>query len=342
MKNSFQETVFHVEAVRPKPAAGYFTRMRERKRRPSPGGARAQKFLIRRVRKESVTNMINPFAKRKNEVVALRALREKGRGTSEGDPTPCPECGQVSQYSLPKTQYVCPFCFHHYPIGAYTRLSMLLDTDTFEERFEYITSNDPYKFPGYGQKLKSARAKTGLNEAVVTGTGDIEGRMAAVGVMDSSFFMGSMSAAAGEKITLLIEYATKNRLPLIIFSASGGARMQEGILSLMQMAKTSAAIERFQSRGGLYISVLTHPTTGGVTASFASLGDIMLAEPKALIGFAGPRVIEQTIGETLPEGFQRSEYLLEHGFLDAVVHRKNMRDTLSLLLKLHGKGGSVL
>ena len=162
----------------------------------------------------------------------------------------------------------------------------------------------------------------------------------AVGVLDSRFFMGSMSAALGEKVTRLVEQAAKSRLPLILFAASGGARMQEGILSLMQMAKTSAALERFSRRGGLYISVLTHPTTGGVTASFASLGDIMLAEPGALIGFAGPRVIEQTIGQELPEGFQSAEYLLEHGFLDGVVPRSQLRDTLIQLLRLHGKAGA--
>ena len=161
----------------------------------------------------------------------------------------------------------------------------------------------------------------------------------AVGAIDSRFFMGSMSAALGEKVTRLVEFADKYRLPLILFSASGGARMQEGILSLMQMAKTSAALERFSQRGGLYISVFTHPTTGGVTASFASLGDIILSEPGALIGFAGPRVIEQTIGEKLPEGFQTAEYLLEHGFLDAIVPRPQLRTTLLQILKLHGKGG---
>ena len=172
-----------------------------------------------------------------------------------------------------------------------------------------------------------------------TATGTIGGQKCVVGVLDSHFLMGSMSAAVGEKITLAIEYATKNKLPLILFAASGGARMQEGILSLMQMAKTSAALARFSDKGLLYISVLTDPTTGGVTASFASLGDIILAEPGALIGFAGPRVIRQTIGQELPEGFQRAEFQLEHGFVDAVVPRAQMRDTLERLLRLHGKGG---
>ena len=185
------------------------------------------------------------------------------------------------------------------------------------------------------------RQKTGLSEAVVTATGRIEGRKVAVAVLDSRFLMGSMSAAVGEKVTRLIEHATRNRLPVVIFSASGGARMQEGILSLMQMAKTSAALARHSQKGGLFISVLTDPTTGGVTASFASLGDITLAEPGALIGFAGPRVIEQTIGQKLPEGFQRAEYLEEHGFVDQIVPRKQMRAVLAQLLTLHYRGGAA-
>ena len=176
---------------------------------------------------------------------------------------------------------------------------------------------------------------------MVTAAGRIDGRKVAVGVLDSRFLMGSMSAAVGEKVTRLIEYAGKNRLPLIIFSASGGARMQEGILSLMQMAKTSAVLARFSQRGGLFISVLTDPTTGGVSASFANLGDIVLAEPGALIGFAGPRVIEQTIGQKLPEGFQRAEFQEEHGFVDQVVPRRELRGVLSQLLTLHTRGGGA-
>ena len=178
--------------------------------------------------------------------------------------------------------------------------------------------------------------RTKINEAVLTGVGRIDGIYAAIGILDSRFLMGSMGVAVGDKIARLVEYADRRDLPLIIFSASGGARMQEGILSLMQMAKTAAAVERFSENGGLFISVLTHPTTGGVTASFASLGDVILAEPGALIGFAGPRIIEQTLGEKLPEGFQSAEYLLEHGFLDAIVERKDLRKALSKLMKLHG------
>ena len=204
---------------------------------------------------------------------------------------------------------------------------------------EKLEGNDPLKFPGYEEKLAKQTRKTGLSDAAISATGKIEGMPVVVVVLDSHFFMGSMGTAVGEKVTRAIEYAANKKLPLIIFSASGGARMQEGILSLMQMAKTSAAIEEFSSKGGLYISYLTHPTTGGVTASFASLGDIMLAEPGALIGFAGPRVIEQTIGEKLPAGFQRSEFQEEHGFVDAIVPRSEMKATLAQILRLHSKGG---
>ena len=201
-----------------------------------------------------------------------------------------------------------------------------------------LPAADPLAFPGYGEKLRQVQERTGLREAEITAVGSIHDRRCVVCVLDSRFLMGSMSTAVGEKITLAIEYALRRRLPLIIFSASGGARMQEGILSLMQMAKTSAALKRFSDRGLLYISVLTDPTTGGVTASFASLGDVILAEPGALIGFAGPRVIEQTIGEKLPEDFQRAEFMMEHGFVDAVIPRQKLRDALGELLMLHEKG----
>ena len=283
--------------------------------------------------------MSNVFAQRRQKLLSLKALRGASPAPAHTEET-CPACGgTVKRRDLVAGRYVCPLCGHHYPVGAYYRLSLVLDRGTFRELDGALTSNDPLSFPGYAAKLDTARRRTGMSEAVVTATGRMGGQKVAVGALDSRFFMGSMSAALGEKVTRLVEYAEKNKLPLILFSASGGARMQEGILSLMQMAKTSAALERFSQKGGLYISVLTHPTTGGVTASFASLGDIMLAEPRALIGFAGPRVIEQTIGEKLPEGFQSAEYLLEHGFLDAIVPRAQLRDTLLQLLKLHGKGG---
>jgi len=201
-----------------------------------------------------------------------------------------------------------------------------------------VLGSDVLAFPGYPAKLAAQREKTGMDEALIAVAGQIEGRACVAAVLDGGFFMGSMGTAVGERITIAIEYARDHDLPLIIFSASGGARMQEGIFSLMQMAKTGAAVADFSEHGGLFISVLTHPTTGGVTASFASLGDIMLAEPGALIGFAGPRVIEQTIGEKLPEGFQRSEFQLEHGFVDAIVPRTQMRETISKLLRLHESG----
>ena len=283
--------------------------------------------------------MSNVFTRRREKLLALKSLRSGGPRSA---PAPaCPACGaEVPRGELHKNLYVCPRCGHHHAVSAYYRLSLVLDPGTFRELDERLTSADPLAFPGYAGKLADAGRRTGLSEAVVTATGRIDGRRTAVGVLDSRFFMGSMSAAVGEKVTRLVEYAEKNRLPLILFSASGGARMQEGILSLMQMAKTAAALEHFSSVGGLYISVLTHPTTGGVTASFASLGDYMLAEPQALVGFAGPRVVEQTIGQPVPEGFQSAEYQLSHGFLDAVVPRRELRAALSRLLRLHDpKGG---
>ena len=277
------------------------------------------------------------FAKRRARLLAMKAMRDN---YIPGDKLiTCPKCGQDSdRKTVAGNLSVCPKCGYHFPIGAYYRLSTILDPGSFKELFPRYPAGDPLSFPGYRAKLSAAQHKTGLNEAVVTAAGTIGGSRCVVGVLDSRFFMGSMSAAVGEKITLAIEYAARNRLPLILFAASGGARMQEGILSLMQMAKTSAALARFSEKGLLYISVLTDPTTGGVTASFASLGDIILAEPGALIGFAGPRVIQQTIGQTLPEGFQRAEFQMEHGFVDAVVPRDQMRETLVRLLRLHGKG----
>ena len=278
------------------------------------------------------------FAKRRARLLAMKAMRDN---YIPGDRLiTCPKCGQESERRLvAQGLSVCPKCGYHWPIGAYYRLSTILDPGSFRELHPRLSAGDPLHFPGYQEKLDATQHKTGLTEAVVTATGTIGGSRCVVGVLDSRFLMGSMSTAVGEKVTLAIEFAAKNKLPLILFSASGGARMQEGILSLMQMAKTSAALARFSDKGLLYISVLTYPTTGGVTASFASLGDIILAEPGALIGFAGPRVIQQTIGETLPEGFQRAEYQESHGFVDAVVPREKMRDTLSQLLRLHEKGG---
>ncbi|MDY5612790.1 acetyl-CoA carboxylase, carboxyltransferase subunit beta [Dysosmobacter sp.] len=280
------------------------------------------------------------FAKRRARLLAMKAMRDN---YIPGDQlTTCPKCGQESlRREVAGNLAVCPKCGYHFPIGGYYRLSTILDPGSFRELNGKLSAGDPLAFPGYREKLAAAQRKTGLTEAAVTAAGTIGGQKCVVGVLDSRFLMGSMSAAVGEKITLAIEYAAKNKLPLILFAASGGARMQEGILSLMQMAKTSAALARFSEKGLLYISVLTDPTTGGVTASFASLGDIILAEPGALIGFAGPRVIRQTIGQELPEGFQRAEFQETHGFVDAVVPRTEMRDTLEQLLRLHRKGGQA-
>ena len=237
------------------------------------------------------------FAQRRQKLLALKALRSSPVVPAHKE-EPCPQCGKlVARRDLSDHHYVCPLCGYHHPVGAYYRLSLVLDKGTFRELEANLISNDPLQFPEYQNKLDQARRRTGMGEGVVTALGRIGGCKVAIGALDSRFLMGSMSAALGEKVTRLIEYAGKNKLPLIIFSASGGARMQEGILSLMQMAKTAAALERFSGKGGFFISVLTHPTTGGVTASFASLGDILLAEPGALIGFAGPRVIVQTIGQ---------------------------------------------
>ncbi|MEG2175305.1 MAG: acetyl-CoA carboxylase, carboxyltransferase subunit beta [Oscillibacter sp.] len=284
---------------------------------------------------------MNPvFAKQRTKLLALKAFRnEQTHGGEPGETVDCPKCGgHCSRRALSAALFVCPACGYHFPLGAYYRLATLLDSGSFRELNEKLTGGDPLEFPGYPAKLDGARKKTGLREAVVTALGSIDGRKVAVGVLDSRFLMGSMSPAVGEKVTRLIECATRQKLPLILVCASGGARMQEGILSLMQMAKTTAALSRFGAGGLLYISVLTDPTTGGVTASFASLGDIILAEPGALIGFAGPRVIEQTIGQALPEGFQRAEFQEEHGFVDAIVPRGELRATLSRLLALHSKG----
>lgn len=231
--------------------------------------------------------------------------------------------------------YICPKCGGYYHLPAMKRIQMIADEDSFEEWDTEMRPVNPMRYKGYLDKLKLQQEKTGLREAVVTGKAKIDGSDVVIGVCDSRFLMASMGQNVGEKIARAVERATKEKLPVVMFACSGGARMQEGIVSLMQMAKTSAALKRHSEAGLLYISVLTDPTTGGVTASFATLGDVILAEPDALIGFAGPRVIEQTIGQKLPKGFQRSEFLLEHGFLDAIVERKQLRETLSRILKLH-------
>ncbi len=281
--------------------------------------------------------MDNFFQNRRERLFMLKAKREQVAGVAESKPqTTCTGCGEsLPQKEFVKNMMVCPKCGYHMPIGAYYRMSLLLDSNSFKELDSGLMGGDPLRFPGYMSKLAGFRQRTGLREAVVTARGKIGGHSVIIAVLDSRFLMGSMGFAVGEKVTRAILAAQKAKLPLVIFSASGGARMQEGIISLMQMAKTSAAVERFSAAGGLYVVCMTHPTTGGVTASFASLADITLAEPGALIGFAGPRVIEQTIGQTLPEGFQRAEFLQDHGFVDEIVPRQNLKDTLTKILGLH-------
>ena len=232
---------------------------------------------------------------------------------------------------------VCPNCGKHFRISARRRIKQIADEGTFEEIGVDILTKDPLKFEGYLKKVENLKEKTKIEEAVKCGVCKINGASAVIAVMDGNFLMGSMGSAVGERITLAIETSINKKIPLIIFCVSGGARMQEGIISLMQMAKTSATLAKHNKEGLLYISVLTDPTTGGVTASFASLGDIILAEPNALIGFAGSRVIEQTIKQKLPEGFQKSEFLLEHGFIDMIVERKNLKNILYKLIKMHKK-----
>lgn len=251
--------------------------------------------------------------------------------------TKCPDCGQpVYRKALEESSMVCPKCNYHFILGARERINLLIDQDTFEEFEENISTDDPLEFKGpknYLEKLQNDREKTGLKEAAITGLGHLQGRPIIIGVTDSRFIMGSMGSVVGEKITRAVEKATELKLPLVIVSGSGGgARMQEGIFSLMQMAKTSAALHYYSKAKLPYISVLTNPTMAGVMASFAALGDVIIAEPRALIGFTGPRVIEQTIKQKLPEGFQSSEFLLEHGLIDMVISRKNLKPTLSQLL----------
>lgn len=248
----------------------------------------------------------------------------------------CSKCGEmVYREDVRENAYVCPKCGGYFRISAKRRIKMVADEGSFQEWFAQMEDQDPLKYPGYPQKLKELREKTQMEEAILIGEASIAGIPVVIGAMDARFLMGSMGYAVGEKITRSFEEAIRRRLPVILFCCSGGARMQEGIVSLMQMAKTAAAVQRHSQAGLLYISVLTDPTTGGVTASFATLGDLVLAEPGALIGFAGPRVIEQTIGQKLPEGFQRSEFLLKHGFLDGVIERRSMKETLAFLLRVH-------
>lgn len=265
--------------------------------------------------------------------------------TSEAAATPatesiiCPECKrEIFKEEAKNLKYVCSGCNYYFRVRVKNRIKMVVDENSFESWFEEMQTENPLNFPGYDEKIADVKEKTKLTEGVMVGKALLRGVPVVIGCIDSRFLMGSMGHVVGERITAAVERATQEKMPVILFCCSGGARMQEGIVSLMQMAKTSAALKKHSEAGQLFISVLTDPTTGGVTASFAMLGDIILAEPKALIGFAGPRVIEQTIGQKLPEGFQRAEFQLEHGFVDAIVERDRLRDTLAKLVKMHKSG----
>lgn len=286
---------------------------------------------------------MNPFKERKkilDEIGRISRLAFPSAGQSENNSiVTCEKCGHKDPAEEIKNNlYICPECGAYMKVPAYDRISMLCDEGSFREFNKGRTGYDPLDFPGYENKLKQARSKSGLKEAVVTGTARISGHRTVLCVMDPAFMMASMGTAVGEKIFLAFEYAVKKKLPVIIFAASGGARMQEGIMSLMQMAKTSAAVAKHDEAGLLYICVLTNPTTGGVTASFASLADVTIAEKGSLVGFAGKRVIEQTIGEELPEGFQSAEFQMEKGFCDMVIGRKDLRRTIGKLLAVHERG----
>ena len=288
--------------------------------------------------KMRLQNMFKKTGERENPVRKGRLRRRPE--APEGLLKKCNKCGAaILSEEVINGAYICPKCHGYFRVPAYKRIEMIADEGSFEEWDMDLDGMDgppdPLQFKGYSEKIKKLREQTGLKEAVVTGRVKINGTQAVIGVCDGRFMMASMGYAVGEKITRAVERATNEKLPVILFTCSGGARMQEGIISLMQMEKTSAALKRHSDAGPLYVTVLTDPTTGGVTASFAMLGDIIIAEPQALIGFAGPRVIEQTIGEKLPEGFQRAEFLLEHGFVDQIVKRENMKPVLGRILKMH-------
>ena len=254
----------------------------------------------------------------------------------------CRHCGLTFDGAgLAAGHYVCPQCGGYFRMTSDERIADLLDAGSFAEWDTGLAERDPLDFPGYLDKIEGLRERTGLEEAVRTGSGSIAGLKLALGVMDSSFLMGSMGTVVGERVSRLFDRATEERLPVVIFTASGGARMQEGLMSLMQMAKVSCAVERHSAAGLLYIVVHTDPTTGGVTASFAMEGDIILAEPGATVGFAGARVVEQTTRKALPKGFQTAEFLLKHGFVDAIVPRRDQQQVVSSLLKLHQRGEAL-
>ena len=281
----------------------------------------------------------NLFRKQEYITVSSKPLDDKEFTTNipNGKWVNCKKCKSIIYLEdLENDYHVCPTCNYHFNISSDERVKQIFDEGSFVPMFEEIEATNPLDFPRYEEKLNKVKEKSNLSEGVLCGTGKIDSKKVAAAIMDSKFLMGSMGCAVGERITRTVEYATANKLPLIIFTASGGARMQEGILSLMQMAKTSAAIAKHDEAGLLYVSVITNPTTGGVTASFAMLGDVIIAEPGATLGFAGRRVIENTINQKLPDDFQSAEFMLEKGFVDDIVSRKNLKDYLSKLLRLHG------
>ncbi|MDO5078369.1 acetyl-CoA carboxylase, carboxyltransferase subunit beta [Streptococcus minor] len=280
---------------------------------------------------------------RKDKYIRINPNRSTVQATPQTKPEvpdelfdKCPGCKKTIYQKDLGLEKTCPNCSYNFRISAKDRLALLVDEGSFEECFIGIETANPLHFPGYMEKLAETREKTGLDEAVMTGLAEIGGQKIALGIMDSNFIMASMGTVVGEKITRLFELAIERSLPVVLFTASGGARMQEGIMSLMQMAKISAAVQRHSKAGLFYLTVLTDPTTGGVTASFAMEGDIILAEPQTLVGFAGRRVIESTVRETLPADFQKAEFLLEHGFVDKIVKRQDLRETIGTLVSLHG------
>lgn len=289
--------------------------------------------------------MLNNLFKKTKYITVKQEVLRKAEDTLEQKPSipngmwvKCDGCGKIIYNNdLEENNKVCGQCNHHFRMTARERIEFIIDKDTFEEFDKNMISDNPIEFNGYEEKIKKMRENTDMNEAVITGRGCISNENVVICVMDSHFMMGSMGSVVGEKITRAVEKAIELKLPIIIFTTSGGARMQEGMFSLMQMAKVSAALGKLSKEGLLYITVLTDPTTGGVTASFAMLGDIILSEPGALIGFAGKRVIEQTIRQKLPEGFQRAEFLLEHGFIDKIVSRNELKGVLKKILVIHNR-----
>lgn len=281
---------------------------------------RKQLFTLKNLRKEKISGGIPQEDTKDDEVMLVS----------------CPSCkNEYTEVFMKNNLRICPGCGYHMTVSAKERIEQLMDRGSFKEQNPSLVTGNPLRFPGYRNKIKNIQQINGGKDAIITGKGTINGQETEIAVLDSTFMMGSMGTVVGEKFTLAMEYAMKNKLPFVCIAASGGARMQEGMFSLMQMAKTSAVVEKFQNKGGFFLSVLTHPTMGGVSASFAMLGDIIYAEPNALIGFAGPRVIEQTINEKLPKGFQRAEFQEEHGFVDKIVNRKDLKELIGKTLYLH-------